>query len=231
MDEFLTLIIFLLPGLVSFNLLKLFGLYPNIKHQNNELLLISSIMWIPINVLVLGFYTLVAYTGKTYGLFSIPYVYNFETLNNLSNHFLFILYYVLFSILTAYALAVTISGDMYKVLLDKINNERNNNGKASLSRDPTVWENSFSGTDAQIVRIIIEDRIYIGELKTVSTEIEKEKDILLRYTGWWTEIMNAYEVEVDNVYVDTRSNIIIEIYDRGQCLKAQDLYRKDNNIN
>lgn len=231
MDEFLTLIIFLLPGLVSFNLLKLFGLYPNIKHQNNELLLISSIMWIPINVLVLGFYTLVAYTGKTYGLFSIPYVYNFETLNNLSNHFLFILYYVLFSILTAYALAVTISCDMYKVLLDKINNERNNNGKASLSRDPTVWENSFSGTDAQIVRIIIEDRIYIGELKTVSTEIEKEKDILLRYTGWWTEIMNAYEVEVDNVYVDTRSNIIIEIYDRGQCLKAQDLYRKDNNIN
>jgi len=230
LDEFLTLIIFVLPGLVSFNLVKLFGLYPNIKHRNNEVLLISAIMWIPINILVLGLYSLIAYMVKSFEWFSIPYIYNFETLNNLSNNFLFIFYYVFFSIITAYALATRISGRVYNYLLEIINKNRNNNDKASLSRDPTVWENAFTGAGAQIVRVNIEEHFFIGELQTVSTKVEEEKDVLLRHTDIWTKIMNEYEVDVENVYIDTRSNVIIEVFNRGQCIKAQDLYY-DNRIN
>lgn len=231
MEEFLTLIIFVLPGLVSFNLVKLFGLYPNIKHRNNEVLLISAIMWIPINILVLGLYSLIAYTGKSFEWFSIPYIYNFETLSNLSNYFLFIFYYVLFSIIIAYALATKISGSVYKYFLEVINDQRNNNDKASLSRDPTVWENTFTGAGAQIIRVTIEAQVYLGELQTVSTKVEEEKDVLLRHTGIWTEIMNEYEVDVDNVYIDTQSNVIIEVFNRGQCIKAQDLYYDNNKMN
>lgn len=226
LNEFLTLIIFVLPGLMSFNLIKLFGLYPTAKHKNNEAVMLSAVMWIPINIFVIGFYTIIAYLGKkSYG-FDIPYIYSIETLNELSDNLLFVLYYALFSIIGAYYLAKFISKNMYIYFLTNINEIRNRNGKASLSRDPTVWENAFSGYDAQIVRMKIKDKTYIGEIKTVSSNIENGKDLILQCESHWTNIMEKYEIDIEDVYIDTKSNLVIEIFHRDQCIKAQDLYEE-----
>ncbi|HLR69439.1 MAG TPA: DUF6338 family protein [Virgibacillus sp.] len=226
MNEFLALIVFVLPGFIAFNLLSLFGLYPTFKHKNNEIIVLSAIMWIPINMIVLGVYSLVVILLNTHYSLDIPYIRDMDSLITLSNDFIFILYYVTFSALVAYFLAKLASDKMYYNLLSHINKIRNKNGKASLSRNPTVWENSFSNDDFQIVRVSMSNKTYIGEIKTISGNVENGKDFILQFEDHWKKIMEKYEIEVVEVYIDTETKIVIETFHRGQCINAQDLYEK-----
>lgn len=226
LDDFITLIIFALPGFISFTFLKLFGLYPSNQQKNNDLVMISSILWIPINVIVLGIHAIFIYFGRKCG-FEFSYIYSFETLKASSNNLFFVLYYSAFSIIVAYLLALVISKHFYSYFLNKVNNIRNENGKASLSRYPTVWENTFTIDEAQIIKIKLGDKEYIGEIQRISSNTDKEKDILLRHQQHWTKILEEYEIEIESIYIDTKLNLVIEIYDRDQCIKAQDLYRKE----
>src|SRR5699024_4820857 len=134
--------------------------------------------------------------------------------------------YVTFSALVAYFLAKLASDKMYYNLLSHINKIRNKNGKASLSRNPTVWENSFSNDDFQIVRVSMSNKTYIGEIKTISGNVENGKDFILQFEDHWKKIMEKYEIEVVEVYIDTETKIVIETFHRGQCINAQDLYEK-----
>lgn len=226
MDNFLSVIIFILPGFIASFFVKLFGLNSSVKHRGEETLAISSIMWIPINIFVIGIYSIMVFNVNHHFKAGIPYIHDFDSLNRVSNSFLFIAYYVISSIFWAYLLAKGISGKSYSYFLGKVNKIRKKNGKAPLSREPTVWENTFTKNTVQIVKIssLNNDRGIIGEIKRASAKPNNEKDIVLRYIEHWTAIMKEFEVEVSDIYFDSNSGFKIEIYDRDQCLKAQDLY-------
>src|SRR5699024_3749394 len=95
----------------------------------------------------------------------------------------------IFSALVAYFLAKLASDKMYYNLLSHINKIRNKNGKASLSRNPTVWESSFSNDDFQIVRVSMSNKTYIGEIRTISGNVENGKDFILQCEDHRTKII------------------------------------------
>lgn len=230
MSDFLSIIVFTLPGIVALLFVRIFGLNFSINNKSTETLIISLILWVPINLFVIGIYTLNVFIINDIYMTELPYISNFSTLKKLANSFGFILYYIAFSILGAYLLAKIISGKIYNCFLSKVNNMRRKNGKAPLSREPSVWDNAFTNNTAEIVRISNinnNDLKMIGEIKNVSHVPGREKDLLLRHVGHWTAITSEYEVTIEEIYFDTKTGCKIEIYDRDHCIEAQDLYLKD----
>ncbi|WP_259331024.1 hypothetical protein [Bacillus sonorensis] len=57
MENFVAILIFTLPGLLSYFWIQLFGLHPASKHINFEIAAISAILWFPVG-LCLGFISL-----------------------------------------------------------------------------------------------------------------------------------------------------------------------------
>ncbi|KIL72532.1 hypothetical protein [Bacillus badius] len=229
MDSFLSLIIFTFPGITAYFWVQLFGFTPTVKYQGTEILAISAILWIPINFIVLIIYYLITviYKFNTYYPIQMPAIYNFETLNELATNFLFVFYYVSMSVIVGYLLARLISGKFYDYMLDKVNAVRIKNNKAPLSKDASVWDTVFSKYVEQIVKVTKlgdQTEIIIGEIKHVSRTYELEKNVVLQHVSHWTEIMEHFHVDIDEVFFDIKSGMKIEVYNRDQCIEAQDLY-------
>ncbi|MEI3598646.1 MULTISPECIES: hypothetical protein [unclassified Oceanobacillus] len=123
MEDFLSLIVFTFPGLIAFFWIQLSGITPTVKYQGIEILALSAVLWLPINAIVLSGYNLIIWFANHLADQSISklYIYNFNTLSNLSSDFTFITYYVISSIVTGYFLSRLISGKLYDFSLDKIN--------------------------------------------------------------------------------------------------------------
>ncbi|MEH7899758.1 hypothetical protein V7639_18225, partial [Bacillus pumilus] len=51
MGEFISTIIFTLPGLICYYWLQLFGITPNQKHNPFEMVGISALLWMPVSVI------------------------------------------------------------------------------------------------------------------------------------------------------------------------------------
>ncbi|MGN9865410.1 hypothetical protein [Bacillus swezeyi] len=59
MENFVAILIFTLPGILSYFWIQLFGLHPASKHINFEIAAISAILWFPVGMIVLGIYQLI----------------------------------------------------------------------------------------------------------------------------------------------------------------------------
>ncbi|MDP1421689.1 hypothetical protein Q8G35_25815 [Peribacillus simplex] len=231
MDSFLSLIIFIFPGLIAFFWIQLFGFTPAVRYQGTEMLAISAILWIPINIVVLLIYYFITvmYKYNVYYPIDMPNIKNFSDLNRLSTNFVFILYYVIASVFTSYFLARAISGKFFDVMLEKVNTIRIKNNKAALSRDASVWDTVFSKDVAQVVKIInLEDKnmFDIGEIKNVSRTYETEKNIVLQRMTLWREIDEKYDLDVSEVFFDIKTGMKIIIYDSTHCQVTLDDYRR-----
>ncbi|MEK4610162.1 hypothetical protein MHI31_08830 [Bacillus sp. FSL K6-0067] len=62
MEQFISIIIFSLPGLLAYFWLQLFGLNPTIKHTPTEMVGLSALLWVPITGLTIISYNVVVYT-------------------------------------------------------------------------------------------------------------------------------------------------------------------------
>ncbi|PLR87237.1 hypothetical protein CVD23_03245 [Bacillus sp. V33-4] len=60
MKEFIYLIIFTFPGLITYVLAQLLGATPSYKRKGNEMLIVSLLLWIPIVTVILIIYQIVA---------------------------------------------------------------------------------------------------------------------------------------------------------------------------
>ena len=239
MDKIISLIIFTLPGLMTYILAQLFGATPSYKRKGNEMLLVSFFLWIPIVIIIILLYQGMAgltHISILHPEIDIPlikknwiYFEEMSDLTKLANKPLFIFYYFLMSIVLSLFIAKFIYGKVFDYLRDKVNKEREANGVAPISRDTSTWEKAFSNNEAQIVKLtnLSTMECEIGELESVSGSLDNEKDFLLRHTEHWRKIMDAYEVKIEKVYIDIKTGYKIEIYKKGPCVEAQDLYLID----
>lgn len=243
MEQFISLIIFTLPGFMTYILAQLFGATPSYKRKGNEMLVVSLILWLPIVTVILVIYQFFAFLSNWDLLHphtnwpiikkNWPFFREMTDLTSFSNEPIFLLYYLIMSILLSYLIARFYYSKVYEYLHNKINNIRQNNDKAAISKEPSVWEKAFTGNNVQIVKIgnINSQDYSIGEIATVSGGLEDEKEMLLRHVDHWTAIMNSYEVRVTEVFIDTKSGSKVEIFDRDQAYQAQGLYLNDLNDN
>ncbi|USO20086.1 hypothetical protein KY998_23960 [Bacillus paralicheniformis] len=59
----------------------------------------------------------------------------------------------------------------------------------------------------------------------MSRPVELERNLLLSNSEHWTNILkDNKDVEVDEIFVDTKTGFIISIYNTNDALKAQDKY-------
>lgn len=228
MESFLQLIIFVFPGLITYYWVILFGYTPTNKHGGIEMLVISSLFWIPINICLLITYNLFAYISNQSfkNLPTLHYISNFENLTTLSSNFYFVLFYVILSIFISYKLSRLFTGKFYLFLLDRVNKVRENNGKARFSQNATIWEETFSSNTSQIVGVsqLGSNREVFGVIKNASRPFEERRGLVLEQVYYWQPVMEHYNVSIEYSYIDTNSGTLINIYDSDQAKEAANLY-------
>ncbi|MEC1289411.1 hypothetical protein [Bacillus mojavensis] len=229
MENFVAILIFTLPGLLSYFWIQLFGLHPASKHINFEIAAISAILWFPVGMVVLGIYQLAEMIVNTH-LISNRWL-SIQTLSDvleLSNNLGFLVYFVLFSVLFSFLFSWFVSRFGYKWMIKLVNVVRKESGTAELSATSTVWNETFLKDDAQVIsfrKIDNPDEVIYGIIEKVSRPVELERNLLLSDSEHWTNILKDNEdVELDKIFVDTKTGFIISIYNTDDAIKAQEKY-------
>ncbi|GAA5416212.1 hypothetical protein Pryu01_01244 [Paraliobacillus ryukyuensis] len=233
MQEIIALIIFTVPGLITYFWINLFGITPSSKKNNGEMAVISILLWIPIICIILAIYNILAFASRWEALhpsFDIPilkkewsYVDNLTDLMTLSGNIWFILFYTLLTVIVSFFLARFISKDLYKKLIDQVNKVRTNNKIASLGAHSTVWDSMFLNNQGQVVELKREgqEKSIKGFLIRVPRAHETGHAIVLEAVEHWANVMDYYDVEIEQTYVDLDNGVIINVYNLNRALEAQ----------
>lgn len=225
MENFVAILIFTLPGLLSYFWIQLFGLHPASKHINFEIVAISAILWFPVGMVVLGIHQLTAMIVNTNSV-SNPWlsVHTLSDVLELSNNLGFLVYFVLFSVIFSFLFSWFVSRFAYRWMIRLVNVVRRGSGTAELSGTSTVWNETFLKNDAQLIsfrKIDNPDEVIYGEIKKVSRPVELERNLLLTNSGLWTNILkDCKDVEIDDIFVDTKTGFIISLYNTDDALKV-----------
>ncbi|HZH61039.1 MAG TPA: hypothetical protein VEY70_16045 [Metabacillus sp.] len=235
MENFISLLVFTLPGLLAYFWIQLFGLTPALKRSGTELLTISALLWIPITVTTLLIYQfiVVIYEHNPYYSINLPVVKNLKDLTKVAQSMWFLLYYIVCSLVISYGIARYIVGRGYDKFISHVNKIRMKNGKAPFSQHSTVWDEIFSKNNAQIVEIYNLNNpktSVVGELRKVSRSFEPERHLTIEHVEHWTNILSKYEVRVENIFVDVKSSMVIKTYNQDDLKEAQDLYNQSKNV-
>lgn len=216
-------------GLLSYFWIQLFGLHPASKHINFEIAAISAILWFPVGMIVLGIYQLAAKIVNANSV-NNPWlsVHTLSDVLELSNKLGFLVYFVSFSVIFSFLFSWFVSRFGYKWMIDLVNVVRKGSKTAKLSGTSTVWNETFLKDNTQYVsfrKIDNPNEVIYGEIKKVSRPVELERNLLLSNSEHWTNILkDNKDVEVDEIFVDTKTGFIISIYNTEDALKAQDKY-------
>ncbi|MER2107446.1 MAG: hypothetical protein ABS949_10955 [Solibacillus sp.] len=236
MESAITLIIFTVPGLLTYFWINLFGITPAIKKNNSEMAAISILLWVPILGIVFTIYNLLALLSR-YKLLqpekSVPilkkdwrYIDSLSDLVELSGSIWFLFFYILLTVITSYSLAKFASMTLYNKFLKHINNVRSKNDIAPYDKHTTVWDSVFLNNDGQIVEYkkYGESESIKGCLVKVPREHEPGKSIVLEAVDHWTNVIEYYTVQIDYTYVDIENGIVINIYNLEKALEAETLF-------
>ncbi|MCJ7988947.1 hypothetical protein MUB15_06090 [Priestia sp. OVS21] len=149
-------------------------------------------------------------------------------INKLTDNIWFLLYYVLLSLVVSFLLAIIIFVKGYPLLLEYINKVRISRGVAPLSSQSTVWNQMFLNNEGQIVEYNKGDgsASLIGCLVNVPRAHEPDKSIVLEAVDHWTNVMEYYDVPIDNTFIDTITGTVIKVYNSNYAEEAQQLYNE-----
>ena len=227
MENFLSILVFILPGLMTYFWIQLFGITPANRYQGTEILAISAILWVP-NVFLIIF----IYNSLLINHFNLnaDIIRSARDLMNLSNNIIDLALYTGLSFFTSIVTAIVVVL-LYRLFLWLINIIRKLNKKAKLSINATVWDEVFTKDEPQIVAVSKidspEKSFIIGEIKNVSRPLEPERNLSLRHIDHWTTIVKEYNIPVKEIFIDTKSGIVIKIFDEREAKAAQEKYNRD----
>ncbi|ASS63467.1 MULTISPECIES: hypothetical protein [Bacillus] len=244
MDQFISTIIFTIPGLICYYWLQLFGLTPNQKHNPFEMLGISVLLWIPVsglslityNILVLILNSLLNYySTKTNGItehFKGDYIGDLTTLNSHLTSFSFIAVFFVFSLIFSYCVARIYTKLYLKLVIGAVNKVRRKRGLNGLSKYQTVWEEIFVSQGQNVVelsKIDNEDKKIIGDIEKVSRPLEPERNFVLRDITYFTELVKRYNLKIEKSYIDVKAGIKIGVFKKSEIKKAQIIDNESDN--
>ncbi|MEC0553797.1 hypothetical protein P8853_10045 [Bacillus haynesii] len=243
MDQFISTIIFIIPGLICYYWLQLFGITPNQKHNPFEMLGISVLLWIPVSALSLVSYNLIVLilnqileliNGKTLGIaekFKMTYIWNLTSLNSHLTSFAFIFIFCIFSLIYSFLVARGYSKIYFKLVLNTVNRIRQKRNLNDLSKYQTVWEELFVSQGQNVVEISKIDggEKLIGDIRKVSRPLEPERNFVLQDIEYFTRLVEKYKLKVEKVYIDFKAGIKIGIFKKSDIRDSQIIDNHSNN--
>lgn len=225
MDQFISLIIFTLPGLITYFWLQMFGINPVVKHTPTEMVGLTALLWAPTtfltviiyDVLFLFFNILFIALNVDLSFLNLSFILSLKDLTNLSDNLLFLFYYLFLSLVFSFFAAYIWSRYLYDKVLKLINKVRLQRKIIKLSEDPTVWESFFYKLEEKKEEQLIvevykmdkpEDRV-CGPVIRMSRPFETEKSLIIDSSKGWDKAHEFYNFEIKRSYVDTKSGLII----------------------
>ncbi|UFJ40123.1 hypothetical protein LOK74_19105 [Brevibacillus humidisoli] len=222
MNYFLGTFVFLLPGLMAYFWLQVFGLTPPVKHTTSEVAGISALLWLPISFTSLCLLNLWSLMGEYVPLLAVKRVWTVDELMQATGDIRYLLLFVAVSAWVSFGLCVVWSTFLASRLEKLINKVRYRRGLADLSSRSTVWDEIFSTQEPQVVEISKLDKPeekQIGSIIHVSRPFEPERVLVLDGIRLWTQVVAKYRPEPEKVFVDIKAGIAIKVFNSDVMLE------------
>lgn len=229
MKEFISVIIFSLPGLLTYFWIQLFGINPTAKHSPAEMIGLAALLWAPTALFTILVYNigykifdaLFRWLSIDLTFLKLDYLYTLQDLNKMSHSLVFILLFISLCLCSSFLVAFIWSIHLYKKMLDLVNKIRIKRRVIKLSEDTSVWDSFFykleESKEEQIVvelyKIDKPDEKVCGAVVRMSRPFETDRSIIIDYTKGWDESHKYYNYKIKNVYVDIKAGIVINELD------------------
>lgn len=238
MDHFISIIIFSIPGLLAYFWIQSFGLNPTVKHSVTELVAIAALFWAPTvfaTIVVFDFlYYITDFVIKIIGWnwsgLGLNLITTVSDIQNEANHLLFILYFIISSVIFSYYVAKVWSINFEKVLRT-INKVRRNKGIPILSDSSTTWDSFFLKSfevdeegiqkrdrSGNVLEKLIPVKIYkldnpkekiYGIVQNSSRPFETERALVLIRSDELKSSDTSYEYETSRSYIDLKTGYVV----------------------
>ncbi|HEY8909688.1 MAG TPA: DUF6338 family protein [Desulfosporosinus sp.] len=230
MDNFLGTVVFLLPGFLAYFWLQAFGINPVAKHSPTEFTAIAGLLWLPVSFCTLILYNLVIWLSSF--ISQAKPIWTLLTLKDASNNFTFLIVFLLLSVLVSFICSYIWSLWGFKLQQELVNWVRTKRGLADFSDTTSVWDKVFGKDEIQVIEISGLDNTggsIIGEIENASRPFETERNFCLAHIELFTRLVNdnKEDIKVINTFIDTKSNIIIKVFDKDAL---EVLYKEEQRL-
>lgn len=242
-NDFIMTIAFILPGLLAYFWLRMFGVNPPTQPSGVEILAISALLWVPtVTLFILGFNAFVYITGSS----KYSYIATLDDIKIMSNDLLFLLCFYIVNIFTSFLVALIWSSILYKLMLKVVNCIRVNVRKLSkLDELTSVWdkffieiqkndeereergenenEEDFNKNKKGGIPLIVEiyklgepDKKIVGSVIGASRPFEPERALILGARTEWEKFFEenkGEQFEIRKTYVDLKSGLVVNELD------------------
>lgn len=230
MAEFLSTFIFILPGVMAYFWLQVFGLTPSAKHSAPELSGIAALLWLPVSFTTLLILNVWGSIIKLKFL-KVDIVWTVEELTTATADIKYLMLFLTVSFISSYFICWLWSLWGNEILRIGINIVRKKRKIASLSSSSSVWEEFFikidegSGSDEEteeigkeavyiIYKLDRPEEYIIGSMTKASRPFEIDKGLVLEETQEWTDSVNSvFDYYVKRTYIDIKSGIVVKEID------------------
>lgn len=237
MGDFLSTFVFILPGIMAYFWLQVFGVTPSTKHIAPEIYGVAALFWLPISfgsLLILNFWGMTIENGW----YDIVIVETVEEFNEATLNFDYLLMFLLMSFIVSFIVCFIWVSYVKKNVDYLIDLVRGFNSLAPLSRSSSTWEEFFiriendtgeSNTNMRLHNLIRKTqkqksavyKIYkldknenfiAGSMTKVSRPLENDKGIVLEDSDIWKDYL-IEDYPILRVYIDIKSSLVIEEID------------------
>lgn len=226
MDNFIATSIFILPGVMAYFWLQLFGMTPPVKHSAPEFTGIAALLWLPISfstLLILNSWALLY--GDTSDFLRVHAAWKMAEFKTVTSDLRYLFLFIMISVATSFsicALWVKWGDSLRQKAINRVRNWRN---LSDLSDQPTVWEDLFHRDDLQVVEISKIDKPeekYVGSITKTSRPFETERAIVVEESKLWSNIVEKYKPTPEKIYIDTKSGMVVKIFNLDEVSKYAD---------
>lgn len=231
MAEFISTFVFILPGIMAYFWLQLFGLNPSVKHTAPELSGISALLWLPVSfstLMLLNLYSTVNISNNL----TVDTVWTIEDLNSATSDIKYLMLFLTVSFFVSFFVCWVWGLWGYNLVRIAINKVRKTRKIAALSSSQSVWEEFFIKIEDpdkdekeavyMIYKIDKPEEKIIGTMTKVSRPLEIDRSLVLEETEEWKEsVENHYDFDVKRVYIDTETGMVVkELNPKGYTTKT-----------
>lgn len=235
MAEFLSTFVFILPGIMAYFWLQVFGLNPTVKHTAPELSGIAALLWLPVSFITLLVLNTWGSLIKVEQI-SVQQVWTVDALSNATSDIKYLVLFLLVSFIMSYFICWIWSLWGSEFLRNRINSVRKTREIAPLSSSSSVWEEFFIKINKEqenrrkkhygkkavyIVYKMDNPKEFIaGSMTKASRPLEVDKGLVLEGTQGWTHCLKNNPYTIKKVYIDTKSGMVVEEIDFKPLLEA-----------
>lgn len=230
MESLVPTLLFIIPGLMGYYWIGLFGKTPPQKHSDFEIATLSVLLWVPIMLINIGLIDGGIYLLSRMELMDANYILYLEDFISKGTYLPFYAVYMVTSAVSSFVFGLLYCAFLHKVFIFKPTNwVRKKLGLAKRTDSSSVWEDFTAKADAKIFEVgsINSDQTIIGSLKFSSKPEDEERCVALIYTEEYTDLVKKGDVRTEMVYIDTKSGTIIKRLSNDDVLQNYESYQKD----